>query len=872
MTADPQEGAIHGKSLPRQHPAYNEAIVDPERIGPYRVTGPIGSGGMGTVLKAWDERLQRWVALKAVQPSGRAPAKRVERLRREARALAAVDNPAVARLHDVLEHDGCTYLVMEYVEGRSLTHRLMAAPLDLRDAIRIARQIALGLQAVHDAGMVHRDLKPDNVRLSESGQVKLLDLGLARHVRPEEAEERLTSEGVVLGTGASMSPEQAAGRDLDPRSDLFALGSLLYEMLTGRHPFRAASPLETHHRVLQHRPAAAERLNPAVPPALGRLVHRLLEKDRRLRPSSAAEVVAALDALTQPDRTATWDAVPPSSRRRARPGRVAWTAAVVTIAALVAVAWWLLQRPEPRPVVAVALPSVHHDAGGRSGLAGLLRVAAVDTLAGIRDVDVLPPDLTAPGGSDPQRLARAVAADEVVTVDMRADGTAAEITVRRLAGDDARVLRASHTNPKTVGTADVARMVAELTGDAFGATPHPARDLHPGLSDDELVRYLEVAASLLEPRDGPPPEELLERLHTLRDAKPNVGVLALAQARCAAALGEATGRSDLLERAAEAARDARRLMPQDARGWAAELRSALLREDLATADQALQRLSTLAPFHPLLPRWRADLARRRGDVARAVELLRSASRRAPAWWILEDLAAIDLAHGRTQEARQMLLDELELAPRRHRGRSLLARLELGQGHPARAAVLLRGLLRERLTVRDARDLSLALLLTGDLEEARSWAESGLRLAPGDPSLLLQRSDCELLSGGPGAADPWYRRTLEAARTRRESGAQSHQAEAVALAHLGHHVAAVEAVQQLLGSRPGDPAAEFTAARVYTLAGDRTSAVVSAIRSLDLGLGPRWYELPFFEDLRGDPRLAPRLAGQAVSPPPVTPPR
>jgi len=271
--------------------------MEPEQIGPYRVEGRLGSGGMGTVFKAWDERLRRWVAIKSIHPDEVVSAEQRARLQREARALAGLSHPAVAQVYDFLVEGGREYIVLEYVQGRSLAAMLLDGPLPPAQTVRLARQVAEGLAAAHGRGVVHRDLKAENVLVTAGGQAKILDFGLVKRFDPDAEEESLTEDGVVMGTTRAMSPEQAEGRDLDQRSDLFALGSLLYELSTGRHPFQASSPLETMQRVVTHRPPPIGRLAHGLPRSLERLVDRLLEKDLNRRPASAVEVAAALDEV-----------------------------------------------------------------------------------------------------------------------------------------------------------------------------------------------------------------------------------------------------------------------------------------------------------------------------------------------------------------------------------------------------------------------------------------------------------------------------------------------------------------------------------------------------------------------------------------------
>jgi|GEM_PF-898696 len=269
-----------------------------EKIGPYRLVEPLGSGGMGTVWRAWDERLKRPVALKQINPDALDNPRHRERFRREAEAVARLNHPAIVRIYDLIETDAGDWMVMELVDGQTLQSLLDAGPCDLQQAGRLGREIAEGLAEAHRHGFIHRDLKTANVMMTPSGHAKILDFGVAKQIQPEAQETTLSVPGMVVGTSHAMSPEQAMGLPIDSRSDLFALGSLLYEMVTGVMPFRAETGAATLARVCSLRPASVSRLRPETPRQLSDLIDQLLEKDPIYRPQSADEVGAALESLT----------------------------------------------------------------------------------------------------------------------------------------------------------------------------------------------------------------------------------------------------------------------------------------------------------------------------------------------------------------------------------------------------------------------------------------------------------------------------------------------------------------------------------------------------------------------------------------------
>lgn len=273
------------------------AAGQPEKVGPYHLEQQLGAGGMGAVWRAWDERLKRPVALKKILPEAQSRPAARERFRREAEAAARLNHPAIVHIYDILEVDGDDWLVMELVDGCTLRELLKEGPIDPPRALRWGRQIAEGLAEAHAHGIIHRDLKASNVMVTNAGRAKLFDFGIAKQIGPEDQETTLSPTGFVVGTSYAMSPEQVQGLPLDARSDLFSLGSLLYEMLTGQAPFLAETAAATLARVCTFRQQPLRTLLPEIPQELSGLVDRLLEKDPVDRPQAACEVAEALERI-----------------------------------------------------------------------------------------------------------------------------------------------------------------------------------------------------------------------------------------------------------------------------------------------------------------------------------------------------------------------------------------------------------------------------------------------------------------------------------------------------------------------------------------------------------------------------------------------
>jgi two-component system, LytTR family, response regulator len=281
-----------------------EPLAPGSNIAHYRVISGLGEGGMGAVYLADDTRLGRRVALKVLPANVAADPERLHRFVQEAKLASALTHPNVAYVHEIGEDSGVRFLAMEYVEGEPLSARLARGPLAFSELLSVGIQVADALDDAHSKGIVHRDIKPSNLMLTSRGHVKVLDFGLAKLEAPRSAEgiqreetRLMTSAGVVMGTVAYMSPEQALGRDVDHRTDLFSLGVVLYEMATARLPFAGATPSETMARILGSQPEAIARFNYDVPEALDRIVRKCLEKDRERRYQSARELLVDLKNL-----------------------------------------------------------------------------------------------------------------------------------------------------------------------------------------------------------------------------------------------------------------------------------------------------------------------------------------------------------------------------------------------------------------------------------------------------------------------------------------------------------------------------------------------------------------------------------------------
>ncbi|HEV3252948.1 MAG TPA: protein kinase [Candidatus Acidoferrales bacterium] len=320
------------------------------KFGPYEILAPLGAGGMGEVYRARDTRLGRDVAIKVLPAGFAQDADRLRRFETEARTIATLNHPNILSIHDIGTHDGAPFLVSECLEGHSLRQELSTGALPLRRSVEYGTQIAQGLAAAHDKGIIHRDLKPENVFVTQDGRVKILDFGLAKLAKPEASSDEEatlgaasqdTSPGMVLGTVGYMSPEQVRGEPADARSDIFALGAILYEMLSGRRAFRRGTSAETMTAILKEDPGDLSVSTKPIAPALERTVRRCLEKKPLQRFQSARDLAFDLEGISGISTTTSASAAAPGPQPRKWLLPLAAGALLLVLGGL---AGWLLHR------------------------------------------------------------------------------------------------------------------------------------------------------------------------------------------------------------------------------------------------------------------------------------------------------------------------------------------------------------------------------------------------------------------------------------------------------------------------------------------------------------------------------------------------
>ena len=849
-------------------------------IGPYRVDRRLGGGGMGEVFLAWDPRLEREVAVKRIrsrrEETGSDPERRA-RFRHEARITAALNHPAIVQVFDLITEGDTDHLVMEYVPGLSLHQVLRQGPLPLARGLAVAEDVAEGLAYAHRRGVLHRDLKTENVLLTPDGEAKITDFGIALRRSTVPDAERLTREGMVVGTWRVMSPEQACGEEVDARSDLFSLGVLLYELFTGSSPFLAPTGRETVRRILGETPPPASELNPEIPMELSDLIHDLLEKDPVLRPASAREVADRLRALGTHPSAAEQETVYPTESMPA-PSRPATAMpdpprrlpvlllggiAVLAVAAvLVLLLRDRLAPPAPPLYVAVLQPGLRGGAPSEEtdffafAVRGALQ-SALTRFDGVfakaaSEVDAVP--------GRPAAVARAVAADEILVPAFACQARTCSVEVSRLRGRDGAVTWSDRVDLPLDDPLTVAQALGVLVRKGY-----PERKLRQGVSDlrvrpEDYAEYLDVRRRILSgSREDP---DLLRRLEEVRRRSPDFVDAYLIESQIDLSRFEQTRDPAYFNRALALLSEAQSRAPGEpevafTRAWV-QIRAGRI----AAAGESLAAYERMAPGDLRALDLRAELLERQARPAESLALSRRAAEMQPSWSRLYAYARRAWLHGETATARQALETLLERSPGNAAGRTLLATVELTNGDPARAARLYEEIAAAQPSDSGAlANLGLARMLQGDYAASAEALERAVRIEPDSYPLLLNLAQARGLQGRKAEADRMLRRVL--ALSEKDPAAEEWQrltVRAQAFAQLGEARKAVGEVQEALRLAPGSGQVAFEASLVYAVVGDRTAALVNAERARDLGFeAPGWFRLPWFEPLRSDPGFR-RLLG------------
>jgi len=573
-------------------------------VSHYKILEKIGGGGMGVVYKAEDARLGRFVALKFLPEEFATDSQALERFRLEARAASALNHPNICTIHDIGEDGGRAFIVMEFLDGTTLKHRLASGPLELADLLTLAAGIADGLDAAHHAGVIHRDIKPANIFLTRNAHPKILDFGLAKMALRSGAAaahddmtaatmNRVTDRGTTVGTVAYMSPEQVRGIDLDARTDLFSFGVVLYEMATGRLPFDGNTTGVIFANILDHPAVDPTDVKSSISPELKRIILHALEKDRELRYQSAAEMRADLKRLKRDSESGitTVAAIKPTQPKRS----LAWLfAAVPVLIAVIALGWWLSHRHPAAPAASTTIdaPASHvttiavlpfHDISGEgkdfwgTGMAD----AIIGRLAGLHNLAVRPTSSVLRYAKQPGSIpdaARELQVDSVLDGTYQVVGDKLRVSVQLVDGKTQELRWAKRYEFRGSDFLkfqdDVAQQVVDGLAVQVSAAEHSTMTAPPTNNPDAYTLYLRGRALLSEYYVDSKIDSLHQGQEQMRRATaldPNFAgaFAALSQMYTLEAANVVPNASENLAKARSAAEQAVHIDPNSAEGYTA---------------------------------------------------------------------------------------------------------------------------------------------------------------------------------------------------------------------------------------------------------------------------------------------------------------
>ena len=863
------------------HPpsSHTAAPAEPIRLGHYELHDCIGRGGMGLVYRARDTRLEREVAIKCLRTE-LFEAHYVERFKREALLLAKLNHPNIVQNYDFLEMPDQLALVMELVDGQNLQPYLREHIAPIAQRLQWLAQITEGLAVAHDAGIVHRDLKTENILINKRGQAKITDLGIAK-----SQDFTVTLTDHVAGSYCSMSPEQAMGEAITFKSDLFSLGILAYQLLCGAHPFGdTCNKLQTMQRIISHPPTAPQKYNPDLPAEFIDLLGQLLSKDPDKRPDNTHWVAAQfskLKALNWQDESPSDDTQAlttplPTGAKATRtqdhptfdtrfiampitPKVSAWQkiksyiatnastfgSAAISLLIIAGVIVWQLQ-PKPPKYVAVIPPTLTAD-GMQVPQQELIKNAIYEAeqqaIAQSNGYYLISrSEMLELGDNKPTTIFEATAADELLTTDIECKQTTCTATISRLVRSDASASAKIITSQKAkteLLTTDLAA-IAELIHSSFEklygnqliiqdqSIPTHEYDTAIAIYSD----YLKNGAN----------EAMLSTLGALsQSSKASLNIQTIFT-EILLDLYYKTGDIKLLDQ-----RVAFILDNQSQRiSHLLNLHAIYLaKRDFDQTRKIVAQLKSMDLGNAHLNELQAQTLILSGEYQQAIDILQRAQQLRET---LSNNYALALAYfykGDYPEANTHLEKILIFSPENYKALKLKGIIALSNGQTKEAIAAFGEILNKNEDISIMSNLGLAFLLEKKHENAFPLFEKAYLLAPENPSALLNLADAERLAGLASANESYQKLLLMVeGKTDRESLLVAAQA----YAQLGSFVEAATTIQKLLQINAESVETQYTASLVYALAGENNSAIANARNAIKNGLHPIWYDLEWFTSL------------------------
>lgn len=870
-------------------------------IGHYQLLDSIGRGGMGLVYRARDTRLGREVAIKCLRTELFEPHYR-ERFRREALLLAKLNHPHIVHIYDFIETDGQLALVMELIDGQNLQLHLREHIVPVSQRMQWLIQIAQGLAVAHDAGIIHRDLKAENVLINKHKQAKISDLGIAKS---QDFNATLTDH--VAGSYCSMSPEQAMGEKLDFKSDLFSFGILAYQLLCGAHPFgETENKLQIMQRIISHPPIPPTKNNPSLPPEVCDLLGQLLSKNPDKRPDNTHWVAAQLEKLShviaetaiESDDTELLSTAKASGRttkvkytehptfetRHVASGNNGQSFSTfvqkykVTLAfiflAIIVVAGagvWLMQ-PEPPKYVAVIPPTLTAD-GMQESQQELVKGAVYDaiqqSILQFDDYYLIPSEEIANINGDIDTVRRALSADELVTstIDCKVDvctiklarlGTRSSEEAERLLVQKSRTINVLVDNYLSL-----AELVQSNTGVMFEKN---VVNKFSGFSESDYAKFLEIHASYITKGADAKQLDDLDQLHRQTT---HAETLAPLYKDIALDLYYENYENIFFGRLED-------FLLHQFRGSKSNLAYLLSlyhfyieKGDFIKANKTLVSIETLHPNKSQSIELKGYLELSNNNYSEAIEYYEKAIRLKATTTNYQNIATAYWYSGDIQSSKKYISAALKQSPDAYKLNQIHGVIALSEGNIEQAIQSFEKVLSQRQSVSDMSNLGLSYLLAGAYENAKSILQKAHLLAPNNTTILLNLADTENLNGERKSAIEKYRiiTTHKPAKASPEYLRNKSQAHA----HLGEYSEAINTLQLLQKSDSQNIDTTYTSALVYTLAGDKTSAVVNIENALKNDVNKIWFNFSWFDRLCEDAGFL-KVAKQWMAPNRCDPPK
>lgn len=866
---------------------------EPIRIGHYELRDCIGRGGMGLVYRARDTKLDRQVAIKCLRTE-LFEAHYVERFKREALLLAKLNHPNIVQIYDFIEAPGQVALVMELVDGQNLQLHLREHLVPFAQRMRWLTEIAQGLAVAHESGIIHRDLKAENILINQRNVAKITDLGIAK-----SQDFNATLTDYVTGSYCSMSPEQAMGEPLDFKSDLFSFGILAYQLLCGSHPFGDAhNKLQLMQRIISHPPISPAKNNPNLPPEISDLLGQLLSKDPENRPGNTHWVAAQLEHLSHLQLAHDFvsddtQALPPSGSATNQssvkntgitntvrtldhptfdtrfafvnkaPKKSYWLSircyltenkvsaglGLLSVLLLAAVMAWQLQ-PKPPKYIAVIPPKITTEDmqnAQQELVKGAIYDAIQQSVIQLDGYHLIPRDEIAGLKGDNETLRRATAADELITTDIACKAEACTITLARLApennnnGSRLRALNVRTIDVLTDNYLSIATTTQSTLSNFFSNSqkivPLNSSEVNYEMFLEANREYISKGAS----------ENLLQTLESLDKNTRNMTATQNLYSSIALDLYHETKDSTILLQHENFLVD----------GTTKNEKIAYLlnlfylqvtKNEYAAAEETIELIDKITPSQSRSNELHGYLMIAKGEYPAAITYYKKALNSKKSVDLLLSLSNAYRYSGNLTLAKETINAAIAISPEHHKPHSFLGLTFLLEGDTKKAINAFNEAIRKNpADIYSLDSLGLSLMLDKDYEGATETFNKISALAPENPTLTLNRADALQLSGKREEALELYNRVIEELQKNNKKPID-YVALAQAYAHAGQISNALLALKGLEKINPTDPSTLYTAAIVHTLAGNHSSAILNARLSLENGMHWIWFDFEWFDSL------------------------